>query len=219
MLRRRSLLEYRILYTSHRGLWRAAFVAALLSLPAACGGAGTSSAPGPSGSGNPSATPPPQAIAGAATPSSVSVVTATNANSARPGRSIFSGGSMRSLTFARARSLAAALALVPAAQAAPGPTSPYATDLQTSHVEDATSRGIGEVNMIACVMSALRPDALVNQGDYVALVDKNKCDSEKRSSSGNSGSNSDGAQAPAYITAVVNSARASNNDPMIVKTW
>ncbi|HEY1283760.1 MAG TPA: hypothetical protein VGE96_04705 [Steroidobacteraceae bacterium] len=121
---------------------------------------------------------------------------------------------MRSLT------LLSALALVPAAIAAPGSTSPYATDLQTSHVEDATSRGIGEVNMIACVMSALRPDALVNQGDYVALVDKNKCDSEKRSSSGNSGSNSDSAQgAPAYITAVVNSARASNNDPMIVKTW
>ena len=42
--------------------------------------------------------------------------------------------------------------------------SAYRTDLQTSHVQDATSSGIGEVNMIACIMSAMRPDALVNKG-------------------------------------------------------
>ena len=121
---------------------------------------------------------------------------------------------------ASAVSLAVALALTGTAQAAPGSTSAYATDLQTSHVEDATSSGIGEVNMIVCIMSALRPEALVNEGNYIALVDKNKCDSAKRSSSGNSGASSDGAQgAASYITAVVNSSRASNNDPMIVKTW
>lgn len=103
--------------------------------------------------------------------------------------------------------------------AVPPSSSAYVTDPQSSRVEDATSEGIGEVNMITCVMSALRPDALVNQGAYVALVDKNKCDSEKRASTANSGSTSDGAQAASYINAVVNSTRASNNDPMIVKTW
>ena len=63
------------------------------------------------------------------------------------------------------------VAAVPAA-AAPGPDSAYVTDPQTSHVEDATSRGIGEVNMIACIMAAMRPDALVNEPSYIALIDK-----------------------------------------------
>lgn len=117
-------------------------------------------------------------------------------------------------------SLALAASLVSPAFAAPAASSAYVTDEQFSHVEDATSEGIGQVNMIACIMSALRPDALVNQGDYIALVDKNKCDSDKRSSTANSGSTSDGAQAAAdYVTAVVNSTRASNSDPMVVKTW
>jgi len=116
--------------------------------------------------------------------------------------------------------LAVAAALASTAHAAPGSTSAYRTDAQSSHVEDATSSGIGEVNMIACIMHALSADALVNQGAYIALVDKNKCDSAKRSSTSNAGSTSDGAQAAAsYITAVVNSTRASNSDPMITKAW
>jgi hypothetical protein len=74
--------------------------------------------------------------------------------------------------------------------------------------------------MITCIMAAMKPDALVNQGNYVALVDQVKCDPEARSSSGNSGATSDGAQgAASYMTAVVNSTRASNSDPMQVKIW
>ncbi len=97
---------------------------------------------------------------------------------------------------------------------------PIVTDLQTSNVQDATSNSIGEVNMIACIMHALSADALVNKGAYLALVDKNKCDSAKRSSTSNAGSTSDGAQAAAsYVTATVDSTRASNSDPMISKVW
>lgn len=103
--------------------------------------------------------------------------------------------------------------------AAPTSNSPYNTDVQHSHVEDATSRGIGEVNMIACIMSAMRPDALVNEPSYVALIDKNKCDSDKRSSTTNAGA-SDGAQAAAsYMTATVTSLRESNTAPMITRAW
>ena len=51
-------------------------------------------------------------------------------------------------------SLALALAQASVALADPPSTSAYATDLQNSHVEDATSRGIGQVNMIACIMGA-----------------------------------------------------------------
>lgn len=111
-----------------------------------------------------------------------------------------------------------ALCAVPAF-AAPGADSAYLTDAQSSHVEDATSSGIGEVNMIACIMHAMRPDALVNEPSYIALIDKDKCDSEKQSSTANSGA-SDGAQGAAnYITATVNSSRESNTAPMITKAW
>src|SRR5262245_20908730 len=103
--------------------------------------------------------------------------------------------------------------------APPAAGSAYFTDLQNSHVEDQTSEGIGQVNMITCILSALRGDAMVNKGDYIALVDQNKCDQAKRSSTSNSSSSSDGAQAATYSTTVVNSTRTSNNDPMRVKMW
>jgi len=115
--------------------------------------------------------------------------------------------------------IAIAAALPVFALAAPAADSAYRTDLQNSHVEDATSRGINQVNMITCFMSSMRPDALVNKGNYVALVDKNKCDPNARSSSGNSGSDNAGSTTASYMTAVVNSTRTSNDDPMRVKTW
>ena len=117
---------------------------------------------------------------------------------------------------ASATALAVAAALAAPAHAAPASGSSYRTDLQTSQVQDATSSSIGEVNMIACIMHALSADALVNKGPYLALVDKNKCDAEKRSSTANAGSTSEGAQAAAsYVTATVDSTRASNSDPKI----
>jgi hypothetical protein len=73
--------------------------------------------------------------------------------------------------------------------------------------------------MITCFMSAMKPDALVNQGNYVALVDETKCDQNARSSTSNAGTGSDAAQSASYTTATVNSSRASNNDPMRVKVW
>jgi hypothetical protein len=103
------------------------------------------------------------------------------------------------------------LAAVPADSA-------YKTDTQFSHVEDATSKGIGQVNMIACILSALKPDGLVNKGPYIALVDETKCDPESRSSSSNAGSDSS-AQSSSFTTVTVDSTRASNSDPMDVKAW
>src|SRR6185312_16423538 len=73
------------------------------------------------------------------------------------------------------------------AWAAPPASSPYFTDGQSSQVQDATSQSIGQVNMITCIMSSMRPDALVNQGPYIALIDKNKCDAAKQTSTSNSG--------------------------------
>ncbi len=103
--------------------------------------------------------------------------------------------------------------------AAPPSTSAYVADPQASYVQDATSESIGQVNMIACIMHSMRPDALVNQGPYIALVDQNKCDASKRSSTSNSGGSDGAAQASNFMTVTVDSTRASNADPMLVKAW
>jgi hypothetical protein len=112
--------------------------------------------------------------------------------------------------------LALALAQSTIALADPPSTSAYATDVQNSHVEDATSRGIGQVNMIACIMGALRPDATVNDGAYNALVGMQKCDAAKGASSDDG---SGASQAITYATATVNSTRTSNSDPMRARIW
>lgn len=113
------------------------------------------------------------------------------------------------------------LAAVPlTALAAPPAGSPYATDPQSAYVQDATSDGIANLNMVLCIMHALDPADMVNKGSYVALVDKNKCDTKSQSSASNSTSGATGATAaPDYMTAVVNISRASDTDPMIGKVW
>jgi hypothetical protein len=105
------------------------------------------------------------------------------------------------------------------ASADPASTSSYFSDPQSSHVEDATSQGIGQVNMIACIMAAMRPEVLVNKGDYNALVDESKCEPSGSSGGSSSGAGGDAAQAATYMTATVNASRISNTAPMISKIW
>lgn len=97
------------------------------------------------------------------------------------------------------------------AHAAPPAGSPYTVDGQETFVEDHTSQAIGTVNMISCFMANVKPDLMVNAASYAALVDMNRCDPSRR---GNTASD-----APDYTRAIVNSARASNSDPMTVKAW
>ncbi|HXC60349.1 MAG TPA: hypothetical protein VN645_13630 [Steroidobacteraceae bacterium] len=116
--------------------------------------------------------------------------------------------------------LAAPLLLASQASlAAPPSDSAYSTDRQNSHVEDATSEGIGQVNMIVCIMSALRSDAFVNKGDYNALVEESRCQPNGSSGGASSAASGDAAQAATYMTAVVNATRQSNSTPMISKIW
>jgi len=72
------------------------------------------------------------------------------------------------------------------------------------------------VNMITCIMGALRPDGLVNQGAYNALVGMQTCDSQKGASSDDG---SGASQATTYATATVDSTRTSNSDPMRARIW
>lgn len=113
----------------------------------------------------------------------------------------------------RSAALAAALLASMAAQAAPPSTSPYATDQQNLYVQDETAQGIGSLNLVLCVIGSMDPGDMVNTGPYLALVDMNKCQSQRGGSSGAS------AGATNYANAVVNVTRASNSDPMIAKVW
>ena len=111
------------------------------------------------------------------------------------------------------------LALTAAQSASAAPTSgAYVNDAQNTWVQDRVGDRIGTVNMIMCIISSLRGDAMVNQGAYVALVDENKCsgrgDSSKSSSTSAGASNSTN-----FMNGVVVSTQASVTDPLIIKAW
>jgi hypothetical protein len=122
-----------------------------------------------------------------------------------------------SQTFLRVSLLSAALMTSTASRAQIPSTSPYVTDVQNEYVQDDTSQGIGNLNMILCVIGGLNPGAMVNTGPYIALVDMNKCNSGGGGGGGGGGSSSAGATN--FATAVVDVTRATNADPMIGKVW
>ncbi|MFE8072410.1 hypothetical protein QQM79_15235 [Marinobacteraceae bacterium S3BR75-40.1] len=66
-------------------------------------------------------------------------------------------------------------------------------------------------NEILCFIRSLRAGEMVNQGTYTALVNMAECSTGQQDNNDNRG--------PDNITAVVNSTRASNDDPQIVKVW
>ncbi len=125
---------------------------------------------------------------------------------------------MTTLATAARQGLLGLAAILPASLfAAPPSNSPYYTDAQFSYVQDATSQGIQQVNMITCIISAMNPGALVNQAPYIALVDSNVCSSQPSVASSSTGAAA--TQAPSYSTTIVNSLRTSNTDPMRVEAW
>ena len=115
-------------------------------------------------------------------------------------------------TFLRAAALSVALIAHATVQAEIPSTSAYVTDHQDEYVQDDTSQGIANLNMVLCVIAAMSPGAMVNAGAYIALVDMNKCDSK--------GGGSDSAVgATNFATAIVDVTRATNADPMVGKVW
>jgi hypothetical protein len=105
----------------------------------------------------------------------------------------------------------AAIIMCGSAYAAMPATSAYMTDPQSEYVQDNTSDGISSLNMVLCVIGSMGAGSMVNAGPYIALVDMNKCDSKKGSSSSAGATN--------YATAVVDVTRTSNADPMVGKIW
>jgi hypothetical protein len=113
--------------------------------------------------------------------------------------------------------LASALGMPALAMAAPT-AGAYVTDPQNTWVQDRVGDRIGTVNMIMCIMSSLRPDAMVNQGPYVALVDENKC-AGRGDSSKSTSTNAGASNATNYMSGTVVSTQATSADPLTVKVW
>jgi hypothetical protein len=79
-------------------------------------------------------------------------------------------------------------------------SSPYITDVQTSYAQDPTQSTFQDVSMIGCIIRGMSPETHVGTGQYVALVDQNKCDNSSNSNSTNGTATSTTAS---WLTAVI----------------
>ena len=83
----------------------------------------------------------------------------------------------------------------------------YNVDETQTFVFEESADVLDTVNKILCMIGQSRPDLMLNEGNYNAQIDENKC----RSGDGDSQSN-----APDYEMWTVNATR-SKGEPMIVK--
>lgn len=113
-----------------------------------------------------------------------------------------------------------ALGSMPVTSIAAPSSGAYVSDQTRSYVEDATSQGLRLPNTVLCYMNGtgVNLTEVLNQGNYISLVDKNKC--ENSGGSGNSASGSSGASsAPNYMRGIASGSRTDNNSPLIGKVW
>jgi len=92
----------------------------------------------------------------------------------------------------------------------------YISDPQSEYTADQATEELKQPSNILCFISNTRPDAMVNQGTYVALVDGDKCDNEGQSSSSNS-TNTATKGTTSYTPMSLTVTRASSTAPQIIK--
>ncbi|MEK6742183.1 MAG: hypothetical protein AABZ15_01120 [Nitrospirota bacterium] len=137
-------------------------------------------------------------------PDNVSVVDPKTISSAKPGQK-----SISSLLFGAVLTDLA-------------PTSDYKMDKTTVYVNERSLDSFRSVSEILCMVRQSRYDVMLNQGPYIAQVDKNLCSSARSdaSSAGQASTNqSSGATMPMYENWTVNSSRSSSQSPHIVQVW
>ena len=161
-------------------------------LISACGGGGGSSSTGGSG-GDPQ-------LSALVVADKVSVVTAATTTSGKP--------ALKGLLLGLLGSA------IPA-------DSTYYKDKTNVWVSERSAESFNTINDILCMIGQTRYDVMLNAGNYIALVDRNQCSSNSgASSSGQDSQNqSSGADMPNYMSFTVNSSRASETSPEIVKVW
>lgn len=94
--------------------------------------------------------------------------------------------------------------------AVPPAASAYNTDTQNIFVQDQTTEVLKQMNGVLCHIQAMRPDAMVGKGNYVALIDGNVCSPQ---GSGGKSSNT----GPAYAKGIVNSTMGAST--MLANAW
>ena len=107
-------------------------------------------------------------------------------------------------------------------RSAPSGTSDYNMDKTQVYVEERSTESFDTINMILCMMGQTKYDAMLNQGNYLALVDNNQCSSNKSSASSagqQSQNQSSSTNMPDYYKFTTVSSRASNTADEIVKIW
>lgn len=92
----------------------------------------------------------------------------------------------------------------------------YTTDPQNEYTADQATREVSQPSQILCYIANTRPDAMVNKGQYVALIDTKKCDNEGMSDSTKSTATG-GAGATSYTPMSLTATRASGSAPQVVK--
>ncbi len=100
--------------------------------------------------------------------------------------------------------------------------SDYFKDETFVFVEERSTEAFDLVNEILCMMAQTKYDEMLNKGDYKAQIDSKQCNSSNDSTStaGQQSQNqTSGSTAPNYEMWIVNSSRADNNSPQIVKVW
>lgn len=101
------------------------------------------------------------------------------------------------------------------------PMSAFYTDVPDVSLSERSGEALANVNSILCTFGQTKYDVETNLGPYTAQIDTNKCGGDKSSTKGGKKktNKSSGASAPSFATWVVNSERASDDDPQTVKVW
>src|SRR3990170_1299913 len=99
--------------------------------------------------------------------------------------------------------------------------SDYNTDRSIVYVQERSVEAFNTVNEILCMVAQTRYDAMLNQGPYKAQVDTNQCTGRDSASAGGqqSANQSSGSNMPKYELWTVESSRADNTSPQILKAW
>ncbi len=102
------------------------------------------------------------------------------------------------------------------------PTADINTDQTQVSVTEMSTMALDNVNKILCMVNQSRYDAMVNQGNYIALVNEAPCDPAQSDASDAGQSAEDptnSASVPVYMNWTINSSRADDNSPEVVKCW
>jgi hypothetical protein len=95
----------------------------------------------------------------------------------------------------------------------------YVNDEQNVHVWHPALEPVESVNSILCFIGQMQAEQMINQGNYIALIDDASCEkgSGDQGSSGNQSSGAD--QAPSFVEAIANVTQANSTSPMIISMW